>query len=118
MENNIMYNDPDYIGPDYIEYADQVNFTYDPPCGNGIDEELFNKAVEALEYQDCDERGPDYGLLTPSDVGMLESNPTDIIRYDLEGFGRKDCSLLFWLFIIVLIILVFAMCNQSNNKLF
>lgn len=103
----------------YFEVPDdQVNFVYNPPCGNGVDEELFNRVVNVLEKQDCDIRGPDYSLYNESDMKQLRANKWNKVRYDLnEGFGSYmyNANYVYWFLVIVLVVLIVLIYKQNYH---
>jgi len=104
----------------FIEVPDaQANFDYDPPCGNGIDEDLFNKVVNVLEKQDCDKRGPDYSLYNEDDMARLKKNDFNKLRYNLtEGFGWSEMTspnFVYWFLVILLVVLIVLIYRQNYN---
>jgi hypothetical protein len=87
------------------------DFEYDPPCGNGIDEELYDNVVDVLAHQHCDEKGSDYYLYDNSDISQLQVDKWNKTRYDVhEGFDGSSCSMngwFYWFLVILLIVLLY-----------
>jgi hypothetical protein len=75
------------------------------PCGNGIDEESFDKLVSNLT-DNCEYVGDDYFLGKHESRKNLEG-----VRL-IEGFGASSNMWFFWLLVIVLIVIIWVMNKQ------
>ena len=108
-ENDSKFNDLLHNVNQY-DRNDQVNYVFDPPCGNGVNEELFNKVVDVLSHQNCDNRGKPFTLYDSAEFNQLSSDKLNKIRYNLnEGFDestyKKTHSYLLWVCVISFIVL-------------
>ena len=96
-----------------------ANFgTYDQVCGNGIDEDLFNRVIDVLEKNDCDNRGEDIMLFQDGDYTTIEEDKNNKIRYDMtEGFCVSGSSngFFYWLMVILFIFLLYWVIFAPNQ---
>lgn len=96
-----------------------ANFgTYDQVCGNGIDEDLFNRVVDVLEKNDCDKRGEDLMLFQDSDYNTLQEDQNNRMRYDMtEGFCVSSSSngFFYWLLVILFVFLLYWVIFAPNQ---
>lgn len=93
----------------------QVNFVFEPPCGNGIDEELFDKVVDVLEKQDCDKKGPQYSLYNTADMEQIQANKYNKIRYNMnEGFGSDTNPVYIAIAILLFVMLLYYLTVHTE----
>ncbi len=110
--NDLLHNVNQY------DRNDQVNYVFDPPCGNGIDEELFNKVVDVLSQQNCNNRGQPYTLYDSAEFNHLSSDKLNKIRYNLnEGFdGSANNTTQFYLCLCVIILIAFYVFASKQKE--
>lgn len=98
-----------------------ANFgTYEQVCGNGIDEELFNRVVDVLQNNNCDKRGDDMMLFQNSDYNVVAEDKDNEIRYDMnEGFcvsrGSGFDTFFYWLLVFLFIFLIYWVIVAPNQ---
>lgn len=100
-------------------------FDYEPPCGNGIDEELFDRVTDILS-KNCDSKEDDYLLYSNDEIKVLDDDMYNIPRYNLgnvkEGFSIKRTgndsmeNYTFWILVLILIAFIAYVVYYNNSK--